>query len=260
MPEVAEAVMTVTRTTSRLSRGLAEIVAYVNAPAQTKSIMVVKTAGEPLGFTIRYNTEALVVTSVLTGSTIERWNERNPNHQIVRGTRIRSINGERRLRSMLSELHRATVASALVLEVFREVDEELVETLAASVKKPEVLPLDCLHALVTRPATCEDDDCAICLGALEPGENVVQLPCRHAYHKECITQWLTKCSKCCPLCMQAVSPCHSQGESTCPSSDEGMPRQESEDDIWEEHDHEPIPIERRLRSRTRCARPRCISL
>eukprot|EP00439_Symbiodinium_sp_Y106_P006897 s4681_g1.t1 len=112
---------------SRLRCRLSELMAHVNAASETKTLMLVKTAGAPLGFTVRYNPQALVVTSVLTDSTMEQWNHRNPNDQIVQGTRIKSINGERSIRGMLSELQKATDATAVLFEVFREIYEDLLE-------------------------------------------------------------------------------------------------------------------------------------
>jgi hypothetical protein len=41
-------------------------------------------------------------------------------------------------------------------------------------------------------------ECAICLD-FEGNHNVVELPCKHKYHRECISQWLQKVNNC-PLC------------------------------------------------------------
>lgn len=42
--------------------------------------------------------------------------------------------------------------------------------------------------------------CAICLAEFEEGSTVLKLPCRHTFHRTCITKWLRR-SKRCPLCM-----------------------------------------------------------
>ena len=42
-----------------------------------------------------------------------------------------------------------------------------------------------------------EQECAICMESLE--KEIVQLPCEHIYHKECIDQWFSN-SKRCPLC------------------------------------------------------------
>mmetsp|Transcript_44946 Transcript_44946/g.92963 ORF Transcript_44946/g.92963 Transcript_44946/m.92963 type:complete len:243 (+) Transcript_44946:63-791(+) len=203
---------------SRLRCRLSELMAHVNAASETKTLMLVKTAGAPLGFTVRYNPQALVVTSVLTDSTMEQWNHRNPNDQIVQGTRIKSINGERSIRGMLSELQKATDATAVLFEVFREIYEDLLEQMASALKPRETLSCESVESLHCRSATGCEDDCAICLGELKVGDEVIELPCGHVYHRECVGTWLTKCSKCCPLCMQAVTPLSSM--QSCQSCDD----------------------------------------
>ncbi len=42
-----------------------------------------------------------------------------------------------------------------------------------------------------------EQECSICMESLE--KEIVQLPCEHIYHKECIDQWFSN-SKRCPLC------------------------------------------------------------
>ncbi|TPX32480.1 hypothetical protein SeMB42_g07614 [Synchytrium endobioticum] len=39
-------------------------------------------------------------------------------------------------------------------------------------------------------AAADPGTCTICLTDFEPGENVSRLPCKHAYHPECIHKWL----------------------------------------------------------------------
>ena len=47
-----------------------------------------------------------------------------------------------------------------------------------------------------------DDDCAICLQALRPGERVQKLPCNHAFHcVPCLQRWFRR-SRLCPVCRQ----------------------------------------------------------
>ena len=46
-------------------------------------------------------------------------------------------------------------------------------------------------------------DCAICLCALEVGEEMIALPCQltvnHSFHSECIKPWISK-NRTCPVC------------------------------------------------------------
>mmetsp|Transcript_15247 Transcript_15247/g.37627 ORF Transcript_15247/g.37627 Transcript_15247/m.37627 type:complete len:623 (+) Transcript_15247:160-2028(+) len=47
-----------------------------------------------------------------------------------------------------------------------------------------------------------DGECALCIDEYEAGDQVVwsDLQCRHAFHKQCIMQWLSKGKKRCPIC------------------------------------------------------------
>lgn len=47
-------------------------------------------------------------------------------------------------------------------------------------------------------------DCGVCLSALEAKDCVVGLPCRHYFHQECVSKWLSQCRKTCPLCCAEV--------------------------------------------------------
>jgi len=50
-------------------------------------------------------------------------------------------------------------------------------------------------------------NCAICLDALEAGQDVVKVPkCQHRYHLQCLATWLGMPQRhFCPLCRQIVS-------------------------------------------------------
>lgn len=45
----------------------------------------------------------------------------------------------------------------------------------------------------------EREPCSICLGEYEIGEKMVQLPCEHTFHKNCINSWTANHVRC-PLC------------------------------------------------------------
>ena len=45
------------------------------------------------------------------------------------------------------------------------------------------------------------DPCPICLCAMSKGETLCRLLCKaqHVFHKECIVEWLSTSSRCCPI-------------------------------------------------------------
>ena len=46
--------------------------------------------------------------------------------------------------------------------------------------------------------------CYICLEAFRGGEEIRELPCRHAFHRACVDKWLLRSSRKCPTCRAAV--------------------------------------------------------
>uniref|UniRef100_A0A803LRZ0 RING-type domain-containing protein n=1 Tax=Chenopodium quinoa TaxID=63459 RepID=A0A803LRZ0_CHEQI len=50
----------------------------------------------------------------------------------------------------------------------------------------------------------ETDTCVICRLDYEDGDGMTTLPCKHAYHSDCINDWL-KINKACPVCSAEVS-------------------------------------------------------
>lgn len=74
--------------------------------------------------------------------------------------------------------------------------------------------IETLPSLVTEECNttcCESRDdkivctsyvCVICQSNLESGETVVNMPCKHKFHKECLTPWF-KCNLSCPTCRYA---------------------------------------------------------
>ena len=48
-------------------------------------------------------------------------------------------------------------------------------------------------------AACKaGDSCTVCRDEYQAGGEVVQLPCRHCFHEECIMPWLEQVPCCCP--------------------------------------------------------------
>ena len=54
---------------------------------------------------------------------------------------------------------------------------------------------------------CDDDgspQCYICLEEFHGGEEIRELPCRHAFHRKCVDKWLLRSSRRCPTCRAEV--------------------------------------------------------
>ncbi|NWR94681.1 PJA2 ligase, partial [Furnarius figulus] len=62
--------------------------------------------------------------------------------------------------------------------------------------------IDCLPMI---PITGQEQSCTICCSEYVRGEYVAELPCRHLFHKSCVTPWLQR-SGTCPVCRHVLAP------------------------------------------------------
>jgi len=94
----------------------------------------------------------------------------------------------------------------------REIDPNDYDVLMRLARKPSTKTLD----LSSLASVCETfiaeaeqdlDSCTICLCALSAGEELIRVGCdaRHVFHSQCIAEWLTKSSTCCPIDQQDLS-------------------------------------------------------
>jgi len=51
---------------------------------------------------------------------------------------------------------------------------------------------------------CGVTECGVCLAELDANAVVAKLPCKHAFHPQCISRWLTQCKNTCPLCQAPI--------------------------------------------------------
>ena len=49
----------------------------------------------------------------------------------------------------------------------------------------------------------QQSECSVCLEALEQGERVLELPCKHLFHKHCLKPWMQQRGSC-PSCRAPV--------------------------------------------------------
>lgn len=54
-------------------------------------------------------------------------------------------------------------------------------------------------------------ECSICMESLEVGIEVLELPCKHWFHGECVSAWLRE-HDVCPLCRRGIMPKEGSGE------------------------------------------------
>lgn len=70
-----------------------------------------------------------------------------------------------------------------------------------------ILPPAYLSKLETIEYLAKDGvnaECVICLENFQPEEKLLELPCKHLYHEECIRKWLIERKKICPICKRDV--------------------------------------------------------
>lgn len=57
-----------------------------------------------------------------------------------------------------------------------------------------------------RAAGGAQPECAICLSAVEEGDEMRELKCRHIFHRSCMDEWLYHGRSTCPLCRVPLLP------------------------------------------------------
>jgi E3 ubiquitin-protein ligase BIG BROTHER-like protein len=90
---------------------------------------------------------------------------------------------------------------------------ELVGTVSTGLSSEQIssLPVfkyaDCsLRRRQTSPSKCTNEEqCLICRIEYDMEDDVMQLPCGHVYHPECVTTWLEN-RKVCPHCSKEIDP------------------------------------------------------
>ncbi|OBZ82973.1 putative RING finger protein P32A8.03c, partial [Choanephora cucurbitarum] len=80
---------------------------------------------------------------------------------------------------------------------------------AGSASAPPPAPEQVIDSLPKRSLTdkekAQEIDCAVCKDNFEPTEQVIELPCLHIFHDDCIKPWL-KLNGTCPVCRHSVVP------------------------------------------------------
>lgn len=92
-----------------------------------------------------------------------------------------------------------------VVVVLREWNDNDTQDLKRGLDDASLARLPSMHLPPTNPTTTDDapPECAICLTALQPGDECRRLACDHTYHRACADPWLRRVAVC-PLCKAPV--------------------------------------------------------
>jgi len=102
-----------------------------------------------------------------------------------------------------SQLSRGGLPSGVFDLLFREITPEDYETLLRldeGVQK-RTASADSVQKLPDAMAKeFMGESCTVCLTAFVAEDEVARMPCRHHFHRQCISRWLSECGRACPLC------------------------------------------------------------
>jgi hypothetical protein len=146
----------------------------------------------------------------------------NPINRQQTNTTTQPINNETEQRNIIatrvvtitpSGTYAYTTQSTNLEHVMTEEMENILNILFSNFRHNEptdvVLPLttDAINQLEEKKYSAINIDnkaveCSICQENYEESSDVIILPCKHLFHKECITQWLRNYHHKCPLCRQ----------------------------------------------------------
>jgi len=93
--------------------------------------------------------------------------------------------------------------------LFREItpeDYDLLLRLDESTAKPVAAAGSAKDLPAAAPADFLGSSCAVCLCSFEERDEVAELPCRHYFHRDCVTRWFAERRSTCPLCCSEASP------------------------------------------------------
>lgn len=134
---------------------------------------------------------------------------------------VKLVDRERRKREHEREILEISRDGATAKRVQAQLDKEMMERkqrlldeVTTVVKDTENVDLESLEAgthtrYTSKPPSHLQDDCAICLSEYVVGDKVTGSPgdeCHHAFHYDCILDWLSRDNKNCPCCRKRFIP------------------------------------------------------
>jgi len=130
---------------------------------------------------------------------VQEWNRTHPEEQICVGDKIVFLNG--------------ATKSEMIGMLWKDPTLHMVLRRGVPDGRGEVLSEDIVDQLPTMFGAVGGAVCGICLGDLDVQQESMELPCKHIFHRDCVTQWLTKHSALCPFCNWAAD--HPAGAFRC---------------------------------------------
>jgi len=93
--------------------------------------------------------------------------------------------------------------------LFREItpeDYDMLLRLDETVPRPTASSSSIEQLPTLRGKEVLGEECSVCLASFECDDVVAVLPCRHRFHRSCISKWLAECRRACPLCGEEALP------------------------------------------------------
>jgi len=186
-----------------------------------------------LGAVLRNQQGNTIVDRMMGRGVLVEWNSKQSSETVRSGDVLASVNGNRgNFWEVAVELQRVGKLHLVFLRypgavpprvrsgderfdqaslLFRSLgpeDFELLGRLDEGVIKRDLAPallVDDLPHMLARDC-CPDGGalCHVCLEELTASDELVMLPCKHFFHTQCVSRWLTQCKNSCPLCAEPV--------------------------------------------------------
>jgi hypothetical protein len=194
-------------------------------------VIVDKLPGDLLGAGLGNTDKGAVVCNLHEGGLLDGWNKANPQQLVRPGFIITEVNGVMGYWDILDEFRKPGALNMKVSGTppensgpnwFKEIEEMGRKFQSQGGKSSFMLRLQSrdpgAHKInnfcsfpTVRASECGIDQCAICIEDVGPDDQLVQLPCNHAFHGSCAARWLMQSGKhaqgkrqCCPLCCRKV--------------------------------------------------------
>lgn len=158
--------------------------AYIPATQSgTVCVTVENSEGQPLGATLQKQGERVVFLNIKPdGRLIKSWKLQNPCKPLQPGCILVSVNG--------------------VCQCYDQMSKELWGIGKKVLEVMEGSPLDSCPQVLAADYNIET--CRICFENLQPESVLIELPCKHGFHEECIGHWFAMGKGSCPLCVRFV--------------------------------------------------------